>query len=199
MNSWDERYGAPGYFYGTTPNDFLRDRCGDISAGGDVLCLAEGEGRNAVFLARQGFRVVAVDQSAVGLRKAQQLAAENGVRIDTIAADLSEYVIEPGRWDGIVSIWCHVPSALRRGLHRQVVGGLRIGGIFILEAYTPAQLAYGTGGPKDADLLPTLTDLRSELAGLEFVHAEERERAVHEGQGHGGPSAVVDVVARRVR
>jgi len=197
MISWDERYGAPGYFYGTAPNDFLLEHCGTIRAGGDVLCLAEGEGRNAVFLARQGFRVLAVDQSAVGLRKAEQLAAENGVRIDTVVADLAEFAVEPEHWDGIVSIWCHVPSALRRVLHRQVVAGLRSAGVFILEAYTPAQLDYGTGGPKDADLLPTLAELRDELAGLDFVYGEERERNVREGHGHSGPSAVVDVVARR--
>jgi len=196
MNAWDERYGSTDYFYGTEPNDFLRERCGVIPSGGDVLCLAEGEGRNAVFLAKQGFRVVAVDQSAVGLRKAAELAATQGVAIETIVANLADYRIEPSRWDGIVSIWCHVPSALRTRLHRQVVEGLRPGGALILEAYTPAQLHYGTGGPPDADLLPTLAQLRTELTGLELLQAEERERVVREGRGHTGLSAVVDVVAR---
>ena len=197
MNSWDEKYGAPGHYYGTEPNDFLRERCAAIPAGGDVLCLAEGEGRNAVFLAQQGFRVVAVDQSPVGLRKAQALAAERGVRIETVVADLADYRIAPDHWDGIVSIWCHLPQPLRATVHRQVAGGLRSGGVFLLEAYTPAQLRHGTGGPKTADLLPTLDELRGELPGLDFVHAEEREREVHEGLGHFGLSAVVDIVAAR--
>ncbi len=197
MISWDERYGTADYFYGTEPNDFLRGHCSEIRPGGDVLCLAEGEGRNAVFLAQQGFVPVAVDQSAVGLGKAAQLAAASGVRIETVVADLAEYRVEPERWDGIVSIWCHLPSALRAAVHRQVVAGLKIGGVFLLEAYTPAQLAYGTGGPKDTDLLPTLAGLREELVGLEFVHAAELERVIHEGPGHAGPSAVVQVVARR--
>jgi SAM-dependent methyltransferase len=197
MIQWDERYSSPGYFYGTEPNDFLRDRCMAIRQGGDVLCLAEGEGRNAVFLATQGFHVLAVDQSAVGLDKARRLAAEKGVDIDTAVADLATYAIEPDHWDGIVSIWCHVPAPLRVELHRRVAAGLKPGGVFILEAYTPAQLAYGTGGPTNAELLPTLTELRRELAGLELVHAVERERVVHEGGGHNGLSAVVDVVARR--
>jgi SAM-dependent methyltransferase len=197
MDTWDERYGAAAYYYGTAPNDFLRERCSAIPHGGDVLCLAEGEGRNAVFLAQQGFRVVAVDQSAVGLKKAGQLATERGVRIETIVADLDGYRIEAGRWDGIVSIWCHLPAGLRAAVHRQVVAGLKIGGVFLLEAYTPAQLRYGTGGPRTADLLPTLAELRKELAGLDFVHAEERERTVHEGKGHTGPSAVVQLVACR--
>ena len=197
MMSWDERYGASGFFYGTEPNDFLRERCAAIPAGGDVLCLAEGEGRNAVFLAGQGYRVVAVDQSAVGLGKATQLAADRGVRIETVVANLDGYAIEPGRWDGIVSIWCHLPTALRAAVHRQVVAGLKAGGVFLLEAYTPAQLQHGTGGPKDIDLLPTLAALRQELAGLDLLHAVEIERVIHEGQGHAGLSAVVQVLARR--
>jgi SAM-dependent methyltransferase len=195
MISWDEKYGAPGHYYGTEPNDFLRERHAVIPAGGQVLCLAEGEGRNAVFLAQQGFEVVAVDQSSVGLRKAEALAAERGVRIETVMADLAAYRIAPGHWDGIVSIWCHLPQPLRADVHRQVVAGLRSGGAFLLEAYTPAQLNYGTGGPKSIDLLPTLADVRAELDGLDFVHAVEREREVHEGQGHFGLSAVVDIVA----
>jgi SAM-dependent methyltransferase len=195
MISWDEKYGAPGHYYGTEPNDFLRERHAVIPAGGQVLCLAEGEGRNAVFLAQQGFEVVAVDQSSVGLRKAEALAAERGVRIETVMADLAAYRIAPGHWDGIVSIWCHLPQPLRADVHRQVVAGLRSGGAFLLEAYTPAQLNYGTGGPKSIDLLPTLADVRAELDGLDLVHAVEREREVHEGQGHFGLSAVVDIVA----
>jgi SAM-dependent methyltransferase len=194
---WDERYAATDYFYGTEPNDFVRQRCGTIPTGGDVLCLGEGEGRNAVFLAQQGYRVVALDQSAIGLGKAQQLATERGVRIETVVANLDGYRMEPARWDGIVSIWCHLPRTLRAAVHRQVVDGLKVGGVFLLEAYTPAQLRHGTGGPKDIDLLPTLDDLRGELAGLEFEHAVEVERVIHEGQGHDGLSAVVQIVARR--
>lgn len=199
MNSWDERYGTADYYYGTEANEFLREHCPGIRRGGDVLCLAEGEGRNAVFLAQQGFRPVAVDQSAVGLKKAGQLAASRSVQIETVLADLADYRIEPDRWDGIVSIWCHLPAALRAAVHRQVVAGLKVGGVFLLEAYTPAQLAYGTGGPRTADLLPTLAELRRELAGLDLVHAVERERTVHEGGGHHGLSAVVQVVAHRRR
>ena len=195
MNSWDDKYGVPGHYYGTEPNDFLREHHAVIPAGGRVLCLAEGEGRNAVFLAQQGFEVVAVDQSPVGLRKAGALAAERGVTISTVVADLADYRIEPGHWDGIVSIWCHLPKPLRADVHRRVVAGLKRGGAFLLEAYTPAQLNYGTGGPKSIDLLPTLAELRIELDGLVFVHALEREREVHEGQGHSGLSAVVDIVA----
>lgn len=198
MNMWDERYGSEDYFYGTEPNDFLREHRGLIRPRGDVLCLAEGEGRNAVFLAQQGFRVVAVDQSPVGLRKAQRLAAERGVAVQTVVADLNEFPIEPDRWDGIVSIWCHVPAPLRAAVHRKVARGLKAGGVFLLEAYTPDQLRHGTGGPKTADLMPTLAALRDELAGLDLDVAVERERVVREGAGHDGLSSVVQIVARRL-
>jgi SAM-dependent methyltransferase len=198
MNLWDERYGAAGYYYCAEPNDFLREHCGAIRPGGAVLCLADGEGRNAVFLAALGYAVVAVDQSFVGLQKAKRLAASKGVRITTIQADLADYRIEPDRWDGIVSIFCHLPRPLRAEIYRQVLPGLKPGGLFLLEAYTPEQLRYGTCGPPTADLLVRLEDLRNELDGLALIHAMERERVVMEGRGHSGLSAVVQVIARRV-
>jgi SAM-dependent methyltransferase len=194
---WDQRYSGPGYFYGTEPNDFLREQVAAIPPGGNVLCLAEGEGRNAVFLAGRGLHVVALDQSGEGLRKTLALASARGVTVATLQADLGSYAIEPGSWDAIVSIWCHLPSTLRARVHAQVVAGLKPGGVFLLEAYRPEQLRLGTGGPKEADLMPTLARLRQELAGLEFRHLAELEREVHEGQGHCGPSAVVQVIARR--
>ena len=196
-NPWDERYGSDEYFYGTEPNDFLRGHAAAIPEGGEVLCLGEGEGRNAVYLASLGYKVTALDQSAVGLDKARRLAAAKGVRIETVVADLEHYRIETERWSGIVSIWCHLPSALRPAVHRQIVTGLRRGGVLLMESYTPQQLQFGTGGPRSADLMPTLSELRGDFADLDFVHAEERERVVAEGSGHHGPSAVVQLVARK--
>ena len=196
---WDERYAADQYFYGTLPNDFLAEHAGRIAPGGAVLSLGEGEGRNAAFLAARGYRVLALDQSPVGLDKARRLATSRGVTIDTLAADLGDYRIAPGGWDGIVSIWCHLPSALRRRVYADVAAGLRPGGVVLVESYTPDQLRFGTGGPKDVDLMPTLAQLRTELPGLLFEHAVETVREVHEGAGHGGQSAVLQVVARRPR
>lgn len=194
---WDQRYGnADGFVFGTEPNDFLRTVADRIPAG-PVLCLAEGEGRNAVFLAQRGHAVTAVDLSAAGLGKARELAAQRGVALATEVADLSRYTIAPGAWSGIVAIFMHLPPALRRDVLARAAAGLRPGGVFVMEAYTPAQLAFGTGGPKDAALLPTLELLRAELPGLDFVHGAELERDVIEGGGHTGRAAVVQVVARR--
>ncbi|MSM38982.1 MAG: methyltransferase domain-containing protein [Geobacter sp.] len=193
---WNERYSQPGYIYGTKPNDFLVSMSGAIPPG-RVLCLAEGEGRNAVFLASCGYEVVAVDSSEVGLEKAQQLAVEQGVTITTVLADLRDYPIEPASWEGIVSIFCHLPRELRVPLHSAVVRGLKPGGVFILEGFTPQQLGRGTGGPPNVELLMSLADLRTELAGLKMVHACEIVREVVEGTYHTGLASVVQIVGAR--
>lgn len=191
---WDERYNTDDFVYGTAPNEFLASVSGQIPRG-RVLCLAEGEGRNAVYLAKLGHQVLAVDKSGVGLAKAGQWAEANRVCLETRVVDLAHFDFAPGSWDAVVSIFAHVPSVLRKALHRGVVAGLRSGGAFVLEAYTPAQLKFKTGGPPDADMLMTLPTLRQELEGLEFRHALELERQVIEGRLHTGWGAVVQVLA----
>ena len=198
QNPWDERYGnTPEYYYGTEPNDFLREQAALLRPGAEVLSLAEGEGRNAVFLATLGLKVTAVDGSEAGLKKLDQLARQKGVQVMTRVADLSQFEIGQGCWDAIVSIWCHLPPALRRKVHRGCVDGLRSGGLMILESYTPDQLKYKTGGPPSAEMLSTAASLREELDGLGFEKLEERIREVREGRGHHGMSAVVQLVGRK--
>lgn len=194
---WDERYRREEYVYGTKPNDFLRVKSSLIKPGGDVLCLAEGEGRNAVFLASLGFQVMAVDASTVGLNKAQQLASEKGVRIGTRVADLTEFGLGQAQWDAIVSIFCHVPPSIRYPLHRKVVQALKPNGLLILEAYRPEQLAYKTGGPSNAEMMMTEDTLHKELSGLTFIELSSLQRTVIEGTGHTGEGAVVQLVAKK--
>jgi SAM-dependent methyltransferase len=194
---WDERFAGDEFWYGTLPNDFLREHASALPPRGRVLSLGEGEGRNAAFLAAQGLEVVAVDASAVALAKAARLARERGVAITTVHADLERFALGRAGWDGIISIWCHLPLPLRARVHRDIVAALRPGGVFLLEAYTPAQLAFRTGGPSTPDLLVTAVALREELAGLTFEIAAECEREIHEGRRHNGHSAVVQILARR--
>jgi SAM-dependent methyltransferase len=195
-NMWNERYAAEGYVYGREPNDFLVSVADRIPPG-PVLCLAEGEGRNAVYLAQRGWDVTAVDTSEVGLAKARRLAAERGVEITTVVADLADFVIEEGAWSGIVSIWTHVPPALRVPLHTACVIGLAPRGVFVLEAYRPEQLELGTGGPPRRDLMMDRESLMRELAGLEMDIAREVRRDIVEGCGHDGPSATVQLLGVR--
>jgi SAM-dependent methyltransferase len=196
---WDERYSSKEYFYGKEPNDFLKENIEQVRAGEQVLCLAEGEGRNAVYIAKTHptAHVNAVDASKVGLEKTLQLAQEKACTVHTHLADLNDYNLGVEKWDVIVSIWCHLPSELRKKVHANIVRALKPGGRLILEAYTPAQLKHGTGGPKMPDMLMQLSELEKEFTGLKFLVGRELERNISEGQGHHGMSAVVQVLARK--
>ena len=193
---WDKRYSGDDYAYGIEPNDFLVEMLDRLPTG-KVLCLAEGEGRNAVWLAEQGYQVTAVDASEVGLQKARKLAKKHGVDITTVHADLSDFEIKPEHWDVIVSIFCHLPPELRRKVHQKCVQGLRPGGLLLLEAYTPAQLEHDTGGPPSSVMMMGKNAISTELEGLEFLHLLECEREIHEGEFHNGMGAVVQVLARK--
>jgi SAM-dependent methyltransferase len=192
-DQWNERYSGHIYVYGTIPNDFLVSVLKQIPIG-PVLCLAEGEGRNAVFLAKQGYQVVAIDFFEQALAKTAALAKAQGVTIETHCLDLQTLEIVPNQWSGIVAIFAHLPAPIRSRLHQQVVAGLVPEGAFILEAYTPAQLEYKTGGPPVAELMMDLATLRSELTGLDLVIAQECTRNIHEGILHNGMSAVVQIL-----
>lgn len=195
---WNERYADAFTAYGTAPNDWLREVADRIPKG-PVLCLAEGEGRNAVWLAERGHEVTGVDQSDVGLANAQRLAKERGVTLRTVAADLAEFDLGEAKWTGIVSIWAHTPPAIRVPLHAACVRALRPGGAFVLEAYSPKQLHRpGLGGPPTEEHLPmmmTVEGLTSELAGLRLERCAEVDRDIDEGKFHQGPSTTVQVLA----
>jgi SAM-dependent methyltransferase len=195
---WDQRYSSEEYAYGKAPNEFLAERVSCIPPG-KVLSIAEGEGRNAVFLAKQGYAVTGVDASLVGLNKARKLADENEVSVEFIHADLADYDLGENRWDGIVSIFCPLPSLLRKALYQKVMAALKPRGVFLLEAYTPAQLEHGTGGGNSVDVMQSEASLRVELAGLRFEYLKELERDVKEGTYHTGIGSVVQAIATRER
>lgn len=200
---WDARYSAEGFAFGDQPNDFLRSQeplllsASKTLGGSEALCLAEGEGRNAVWLAGLGYSVTAMDLSAVGLEKARSLARKHAVSIETVVADLAEFDLGNARWDLIVSIWCHLPPTLRARVHRNVVRALKPGGLLVLTAYTPAQIKRGTGGPSTPDKCMPLAALQRELTGLDFIVGREAVRNVCEGVYHTGISEVVEVVAQQ--
>lgn len=190
---WNQRYDTDAYVYGTEPNEFLKQQADKLPKG-KILCLADGEGRNSVYLASLGYEVTAVDASDVGLAKAQKLATEKGVTITTQVADLADYDMGQGQWQGIVSIFCHLPPPLRKQVHGNINAALAKGGVFLLEAYTPKQLQHGTGGPPNEAMMMTAAGLANELTGLQIQRCEELERDVSEGVGHSGTGAVVQLV-----
>ena len=193
---WDNRYAQTEWAYGREPNDFLAEVTADLPRG-RALCLAEGQGRNGVHLARHGFDVTAVDQSPVGLARAHELAGAGGVTIQTQVADLLTYTIEPNAWDLILSVWVHLLPDDRARLHTMCVNGLRPGGRLVLEAYSPAQIGRGTGGPSDPARTMAVDDLRRELSGLDFDILRGCERDVVEGPYHTGLASVTQVLARK--
>lgn len=197
---WNERYNEAEYVFGTEPNDFLKAQFARIPAGGRVLCLAEGEGRNAVFLAEQGYQATAMDLSEVGLNKAIKLAIERGVDITTQVADLADYQFGMGQWDGIVSIWAHLPPKIRQYVHAQIVLALKPNGVLIVEAYTEDQLEMDAiGGPPAAqkERFSSLNNLQTELTELVQIIGTEKQRVISEGKRHQGLSAVVQFVGRK--
>ena len=197
MTDWDERYAEPGWAFGTEPNDFLREQVHALPERGRVLCLADGEGRNSVWLAREGHQVTAVDTSSVGLEKAKRLAEDHEVSITTVLADLAEFPFQRDAWDAVVSIFAHVPVPVRQRVHSALAWTLRPGGVLVLEAYRPQQLERGTGGPPDDSRMLDLARLGAELRSLEWLIAREVERPVVEGRYHTGMASVVQLVARR--
>ena len=194
---WDKRYSEEGFAYSTEPNDFLASQSKKLNPNSNILCLAEGEGRNAVSLAKLGHHVLGVDSSSVGLEKAKKLAESEGVNIDVQVADLKDYDIGIEKWDAVVSVFAHLPPVLRKNVHQRVVKGLKRGGVLILEAYTPKQLEYKTGGPPVAEMMMCLDDLMEEFEGLDFEFGIEQEREVIEGKYHTGKAYTVQVFARK--
>ena len=192
---WDQRYAVDEYIYGTEPNSFLAEHAEMLS--GPALSLAEGEGRNGVFLASLGLKVHGVDGSNVGLAKAQALARSRGVEIQTEVADLGVFEPAANYYGSVVSIFAHLPSAIREKLYPLVERCLKPGGIILLEAYSEDQLARDTGGPKDADMLMTRAKIEREFPNCEPILLRELEREVCEGTYHTGVASVVQFIGRK--
>ena len=196
---WDDRYGHPNHVFGYRPNDFLKQQARLLRPGSRVLCLGDGEGRNGVWLAQQGHDVVSLDFSRVGLDKAEALAAERDVTLETWHLDLADWVDLPDPdvpWDAIVSVFVHLPQPLRGRVAATATRQSRPGAVLILEAYTPAQPALGTGGPKDPALLLTGRDVTADWEGWR-LDVRLVERRIFEGMGHQGLSSVVQALGLR--
>jgi 2-polyprenyl-3-methyl-5-hydroxy-6-metoxy-1,4-benzoquinol methylase len=195
---WNARFAADGFVFGTEPNAFLASQLGRLSPGMRALCVADGEGRNSVWLARQGLEVTAFDFSPVGLAKAMKLARQNGVKVDYRQADVNEWDWDAARYDVVVAIFVQfTPPAERSRMFEGMIRALKPGGLLILQGYRPEQLKYATGGPKRVENLYTEPLLRESFAALEILHLASHDEVVDEGAGHKGMSALIDLVARR--
>ncbi len=196
---WNERFSkADDYLFGRRPNRFLAAEAYRLAPGQSVLCLADGEGRNGVFLAERGLDVLSVDLSPVALDKARGLAAERGVKLRFEEANLATWHWPVAAFDGVVGIFFQFAGPATRGrIFESIKRALKPGGLLLLQGYRPEQLAYKTGGPPDADNLYTSALLQDAFGDMEILHLRAHDEPIHEGTAHDGMSALIDLVARK--
>jgi len=195
-NFWDERFATDEYIYGTEPNEFLKAALQQLSPG-KILFPGEGEGRNAVFAAQQGWQVTAFDSSSVGREKAMRLAQSKGVSIDYQLASYDEADLPENSFDAVALIYTHVPAAKRADYHQKYLRYLKPGGHLILEGFSKAQIHNDTGGPKDLSMLWSENELRSDFEALSELTIFELEANLNEGRFHEGKAAIIRVTGRK--
>lgn len=195
---WEKRYAAPGYHFGTAPNGFLKSQAHLLRPGQTALAIADGEGRNGVWVAEQGLDVLSIDFSPTALAKAQALAAERGVKLRTERVDITQWSWPEAAFDVVVGIFVQFPTP--EGQTRMFDGmarALKPGGLLLLEGYGPKQLEYNTGGPRELGRLYTRARLEAAFKDFASLDIREYDAAVAEGNAHVGMSALVDLVGRK--
>lgn len=190
---WDARYGGDDLIWSAEPNRFLVEEVADL-APGRALDLASGEGRNAIWLARQGWRVTGVDFSDAGMTKARRHSA--GLEIEWVVADLADYVPEPGAFDLVIVFYLHVGAEMRRVVIERASSAVGHGGVLLIAAHHLENLEHGFGGPQDPAILPTEAELAAEVMELEIVKAE---RVLREVDTPDGPKRAIDALVRATR
>lgn len=195
---WDTRFAGEGYHFGTEPNVFLASQEKLLRPGMSALCVADGEGRNSVWLARRGARVTAFDISPVGVEKARRLAREAGVTVDYSIADINTWNWDGAQYDLVAVIFIQfLAPAERARAFEGIARAVAPGGLLVMQGYRPRQVEYGTGGPPNPENLYTEALLREAFADLEILHLVEHDDVLDEGPRHRGMSALIDLVARK--
>lgn len=198
LTRWNTRFGGDEYHFGTAPSGFVAAQTHRLRPGTTALCVADGEGRNSVWLAQQGLRVTAFDFSPIGVEKARRLAAQKGVQVEHLEANVNDWDWDTRQFDLVAAIFVQFMTPPERSrLFAGMLRALAPGGILLLQGYTPKQLDYGTGGPKQVEQLYTEALLREAFASLDILHLREHEEMIEEGDAHCGMSALIDLVARK--
>jgi SAM-dependent methyltransferase len=198
LERWNARFAGEDYLFGTEPNAFLASQKHRLRAGQAALAIADGEGRNGVWLAEQGLEVLSIDFSPVALAKAQRLAERRGVTVKTEIADVASWAWGTERFDLVAAIFIQFATPpLRRLIFQRIRDVLRPGGLLLLQGYRPEQVEYKTGGPPQRENMYTAALLREAFDGFEILHLHEHDDRILEGTGHAGLSALIDFVARK--
>jgi SAM-dependent methyltransferase len=194
---WNQKFSSTDYFYGDEPNDFLRSQLFRLKPGSRVLVVGDGEGRNGVWLAEQGFKVTSVDYSSVGCEKSRRLAAQKGVTLTTDCADLLTWPWPVAEFDAVVSIFLHFLPDDRRTVHRAIEAALAPEGWLVIELFHPKQLGYTSGGPKNPDMLVTTDELKANFPALNWWLIAEGCTHLTEGSGHVGMGYISHAVGQK--
>ncbi|MGC9368306.1 MAG: SAM-dependent methyltransferase [Paracoccaceae bacterium] len=195
---WNERYAGAEYHFGTEPAEFVRRHAHVLAPGASVLSVADGEGRNSVWLAQQGMRVTAMDGAPNAVDKGRRLAEARGVSVDFHVADIAAWDWDAAQYDAVLAVFIQfAPPAMRDRIFDGMVRALRPGGLLMLHGYAPRQVEYATGGPGKREHMYTTELLRARFKGLEFLELSDYDAEIHEGRGHSGRSALIDCVARK--
>ena len=198
LERWNTRFAAADYVFGTAPNAFLASQAHRLKPGMTALAIADGEGRNGVWLAQQGLQVTGFDFSPNGLAKAQRLASERQVQIDYQLADITDWDWDTKQYDVIAAIFFQFARPAERArIFNGLMRALKPGGFLLLQGYRVEQLKYGTGGPSVAEQLYSEALLRESFAALDILHLASHDDEIEEGAGHKGLSALIDMVGRR--
>lgn len=196
--TWNERYASPGYLFGEEPNAFLRKQARWLRPGGRVLCVADGEGRNSVWLAEQGFEVIAFDFAPNAVEKARALAKRRGVRVDHQVNEFENWPWATARYDAVAAIFIQfLPPDRREAAIAAMKASVGPRGAFLLEGYRPEQVDYGTGGPPRRDHMYTREWVERQFADWDIRVLEAYDAELCEGRRHCGKSALIDLVATR--
>lgn len=194
---WDERFSQPEAVYGHAPNSFLVEQTTRFRQGMRLLVPGDGYGRNGIWLAQQGFQVHTVDLSAVGVARAQAAAQAAGVALKIEQADLAIWNWPVDHFDGVIAIFLHLPPQVRPNVHKSMLRAVKPAGLILLQAFSPAQLKYSSGGPKQVDLLYSADILRQDFAPAQPLELQEKEVQIDEGYMHRGRASVVQVVFQK--
>jgi SAM-dependent methyltransferase len=198
LERWQTRFGTPGYLFGTEPNAFLKSQAHRLPRGGSALSVADGEGRNGVWLAQQGLDVLAIDFAAAALEKSRALAAERGVRLRTEVADITTWRWPAEAFDAVAVIFVQVVfPAARAVFFQNLKRALKPGGVLLMQGYRTEQLAYRTGGPPEAERLYTRALLQEAFGDMAQLEIREHDSVLSEGTAHVGMSALIDLVAKK--
>jgi SAM-dependent methyltransferase len=198
-NFLDDRYSFEEYVYGTEPNQFFKEQIDKFSSPGKLLMPGEGEGRNAVYAAKLGWQVDAIDQSIKAREKALKLAKQNKVKLNYSVADLNKFVLTENHYNIAAIIFVHLDSEVRSVFHHMIVDSLKPGGKLILEAFSKNQLRKNSGGPQALEMLYSLDDIMNDFKELKTILLEEKNVFLNEGEKHSGEASVLRYVGEKIK